>query len=349
TAPVFVEELPADVTVECSEVADAVVLTATDNCGDTTVNFNETTEQGDCEGSYTITRTWTAVDACGNEVSHVQTINVQDTTAPEVLTPYDEVINVFCDNIPEIPTLEFIDICSSVTEPIFTEEIVDQTVDSYVVIRNWYVSDSCGNDATFTQTIYVTISNEGSLIESELCIEDEAIDLFTLLNSEIEQGGTWVDVSNSGALDGNNFDPTLVSELGEYVIQYVISDGVCPRAIEIRININDDCVVLPCRDIQIWNAVSPNDDGKNDFFFIENLEDECYTNNTVEIYNRWGVLVYEARNYDNNSRAFRGISEGRATLNKSAELPTGTYYYIIQISTSTGETISKDGYLYLTR
>ncbi|WP_264521008.1 hypothetical protein [Flavobacterium sp. N1994] len=36
-----------------------------------------------------------------------------------------------------------------------------------------------------------------------------------------------------------------------------------------------------------------------------------------------GVLVYEADNYDNSSKKFIGISEGRATVSKSQELPTG--------------------------
>ena len=69
----------------------------------------------------------------------------------------------------------------------------------------------------------------------------------------------------------------------------------------------------------------------------------------VEIYNRWGVLVYETKNYDNLGRRFEGISEGRATVNKSAELPTGTYFYIIEYTTTDGQTVNKDGYLYLTR
>jgi hypothetical protein len=38
--------------------------------------------------------------------------------------------------------------------------------------------------------------------------------------------------------------------------------------------------------------------------------------NTVEIYNRWGVLVFERAGYNNDDRAFRGVSEGRVTSNK---------------------------------
>ena len=59
--------------------------------------------------------------------------------------------------------------------------------------------------------------------------------------------------------------------------------------------------------------------------------------------------MYEVKNYDNNTKKFVGISEGRATVNKSAELPTGTYFYVIKYATSGGTTVAKDGYLYLTR
>ena len=71
--------------------------------------------------------------------------------------------------------------------------------------------------------------------------------------------------------------------------------------------------------------------------------------NKVEIYNRWGVLVYETDQYDNNSRVFKGISEGRVTIDRAMELPTGTYYYILNYTTSDGEYLSKKGYVYLSK
>ena len=88
----------------------------------------------------------------------------------------------------------------------------------------------------------------------------------------------------------------------------------------------------------------------NDVFEIENIADTtCFPTNSVEIYNRWGVLVYETNMYDNNSRAFRGYSEGRVTVDKGSQLPTGTYFYIIHYVTAQGKNINKDGYLYLSK
>jgi hypothetical protein len=69
----------------------------------------------------------------------------------------------------------------------------------------------------------------------------------------------------------------------------------------------------------------------------------------VEIFNRWGVLVYETTQYNNTDNRFEGVSEGRTTVNKSSELPTGTYFYILEYTTTTGRTIKDSGYLYLSR
>lgn len=65
-------------------------------------------------------------------------------------------------------------------------------------------------------------------------------------------------------------------------------------------------------------------DGRNEEFLIERIEN--YPDNTVEIYNRWGVLVFEVSGYDNDSKVFVGLSEGRVTVNKADALPNGTYF-----------------------
>ncbi|MGS4344187.1 gliding motility-associated C-terminal domain-containing protein [Myroides odoratus] len=84
-------------------------------------------------------------------------------------------------------------------------------------------------------------------------------------------------------------------------------------------------------DIVIYNLVTPDGDGKNDYFIIDNIKN--YPNNKVEIFNRWGARVYETRGYDplgdGSSNVFRGYSEGKVTVDKGSKLPSGTYYYVI--------------------
>ncbi|MEY2868763.1 MAG: hypothetical protein RIR01_1226, partial [Bacteroidota bacterium] len=112
--------------------------------------------------------------------------------------------------------------------------------------------------------------------------------------------------------------------------------------------------VLGCGTILVHNAFTPNNDDTNEVFKIDNIDDTiCYPENSVEIYNRWGILVYEIKGYNNEDKAFKGFSEGRVTVDKGAGLPTGTYFYILNYTSVglQGETIAnkKQGYLYLTR
>jgi gliding motility-associated-like protein len=75
--------------------------------------------------------------------------------------------------------------------------------------------------------------------------------------------------------------------------------------------------------IVVFNAVSPNGDGLNEFLRLGNLE--FFDNVTVTIFNRWGDKVFEISKYNNDDRVFRGFSN----VNGDKELVAGTYFYLI--------------------
>ena len=93
--------------------------------------------------------------------------------------------------------------------------------------------------------------------------------------------------------------------------------------------------------LTIYNEFSPNGDGVNEFFNIDCIE--TYPNNKVEIYNRWGNIVYEKRGYRND---WDGTSNGRVVVNESDKLPVGTYYYVIDLGDGSKP---KVGWLYINR
>jgi gliding motility-associated-like protein len=70
-------------------------------------------------------------------------------------------------------------------------------------------------------------------------------------------------------------------------------------------------------EIIVYNALSPNGDGKHDFLEIENIQ--LAPKNKLKIFNRWGDIVYSANNYDNDKVVFDG-----------GNLPDGTYYYVFE-------------------
>ena len=92
-----------------------------------------------------------------------------------------------------------------------------------------------------------------------------------------------------------------------------------------------------------YNLVSTNGDQKNDNFRIDCISQ--FPNNNVKIFNRAGVLVYEADGYDNNDVVFKGIGE-RGVYTIGNELPVGTYFYVIDKRDGSKP---KTGYLELVR
>src|SRR5690606_33096379 len=154
TAP----EAPEDVTVSCeAEIPAMTSLTATDNCGEMiTVEGQDQIAQGACAGTYTVTRTWTFVDSCGNTSSATQTINVIDNVAPTAPQAPEDV-TVACESeIPAMTSLTASDNCGETITVEGLDEIAPGAcAGTYTVTRTWTFVDACGNSSSATQTINV--------------------------------------------------------------------------------------------------------------------------------------------------------------------------------------------------
>ena len=111
--------------------------------------------------------------------------------------------------------------------------------------------------------------------------------------------------------------------------------GGCATA-TVRVDVTNKLIV--------YNGISVGGD-KNNHFHIAGIE--SYPNNTVRIYNRWGVKVWEVQSYDNVRNVFKGISNGRVTIEAAKKLPQGTYYYVIEYVDENNQQQSMVGWLYL--
>jgi gliding motility-associated-like protein len=95
--------------------------------------------------------------------------------------------------------------------------------------------------------------------------------------------------------------------------------------------------VIPCP-LTFYSLITPNNDGDNDGWIIENIDQDEFAKNTVVILNRWGNEVWKAENYDNDNVLWTGISEG------GQPLPDGTYFYSVDT-----HSLSFRGYVELQR
>ena len=100
-------------------------------------------------------------------------------------------------------------------------------------------------------------------------------------------------------------------------------------------------------EIEVFNIITPNGDGIHDVLSISGIED--YPDNTIRIYNRWGVLVYTTSAYNTQGNFFDGTSQGRVTVDQNNKLPVGTYFYIFDYQDNTGNQKTLTGYLYINR
>ena len=133
-----------------------------DDCRDkVTIEYTETTAILSCADNYTISRTWTATDGCGESSVYTQLITVEDNVAPSISGVPDDV-TVTPSTIPSLPIISVNDNCAA-------NPIITYSVDSipsgcqYVIQRIWEAEDNCSNISRDTQNIFVEVSLTASV------------------------------------------------------------------------------------------------------------------------------------------------------------------------------------------
>ncbi|MCC6461685.1 MAG: choice-of-anchor D domain-containing protein, partial [Saprospiraceae bacterium] len=169
-APGFTS-VPNAVTIECSDLTPPIGnATATDACGGYVqiVFQGQTMTPGSCPANRTITRSWRAVDECGNSTTASQTITIQDTQAP-VFSNAPGNVTVPCGGtLPSLPAVLAIDNCDTYVPVTYLGETSTGPNCPYTVTRRWTVADDCGNAVTHTQVISVAASLQNNGTEEGL-------------------------------------------------------------------------------------------------------------------------------------------------------------------------------------
>ena len=102
-----------------------------------------------------------------------------------------------------------------------------------------------------------------------------------------------------------------------------------------------DVVVLePSLSIVIPKVITPDGNGVNDSWILENIDK--YNDNEVTIFDRWGNTVFMANGYDNQQVVWLGTND------KGTLMPTGTYFYSVEVRLS-NEIVFQNGFVELIR
>jgi gliding motility-associated-like protein len=213
------------------------------------------------------------------------------------------------------------------TTPISPSRLL--TSGTYYAVNNYGACSSAGRLA-ITVIISDIAAPTGKDIQY-MCVEN----VNTVASLEVDQSVVWYDAMTGG----NALSPNTVLEHGKSY--YASQIGTQCESIQ-RLKV---IVVINNCDVVINNAVSANNDGKNDYLSIEGIE--YFKENHLEIFNRWGSKVFETTHYGMNDNYFRGYPNTGVGASDGAVLPFGTYYYVLEFVDHNGQSQSKTGYIHL--
>ena len=194
---------------------------------------------------------------------------------------------------------------------------------------------SINDDVVFT----ITITNLGTTPASNIVISDALPDGYVFISSTVSYGiyddGLW----NMDALQPNQSEElTITAKVlinGNY-LNIAMLDSVTEQDRD-STNNEDFAQVEIDNCLDVSEGMSPNNDGFNDTLLIPCIEN--YPNNTIKIFNRYGILIFEQENYQNNWNG----KANRGTPKSSEILPVGVYFYILKLDSSQ----IKNGWFYL--
>ncbi|HKK40417.1 MAG TPA: T9SS type A sorting domain-containing protein [Cryomorphaceae bacterium] len=256
TPPVITCPADAEVSCEDGDSPDVTgMATATDDCSDATVSYDDVVISEGCPT--VIERTFTATDACGLTSSCTQTITITYDN-PTITAPEAVVIECATDAIADVDGVEFTTACDLEGEvtadgPILLEG--DGLCDGSLWEFVYTVTDACGRTASASQM--VTIENDGPSIEAP-----EDIELICIDDFEGDANDASAEASCDFGLELSISEPVLIQGQGSCnLTQY-----------EVTYTATDDCG-RSASDVQIVTCIN---DGLDIIETPENLIVECY-------------------------------------------------------------------------
>lgn len=140
--------------------------------------------------------------------------------------------------------------------------------------------------------------------------------------------GTWSIVAGTGSFTNPLVPVTTISDLGigENIFLWTVTNGVCLPA--------SDTLKIIVKDLTVPTLITPNNDGRNDFFVLSGIEYQF--NNELSVFDRRGVLVFRDKDYENN---WDGVDYNLKPL------ADDTYFFVLK----TGDGRQRTGFIVIRR
>lgn len=356
TNPVIVP--PANITMAPNFGCDAIGVNlgapiATDNCSVSTVSHN-------APAIFPLgltTVTWTVVDGSGNTSTATQLVNIVDNILP--IINVNDITVIINDNGSTTITVSDVDNGTTDNCGVQTMTLSQYTFGCSDIGENTItvtVTDNNGNVATATILVTVVTSgtdtdNDGMLNACDSDDDGDAINdvdevvgdsdgdgIPNTLDSDDDGDGIPTIIEGSADIDNDGTPNYLDSDSdGDGISDDFEWDfgGLGEPGQDCDNDGDYDFLDIDLCGPVIPEAFTPNGNGFNDNFVVPGIEG--YKTRSVSIYSRYGTLVYESSEYNNDWDG--------TLLNSSTQVPDGTYYYIFTFDNG----VVVNGYVYINR
>ncbi|WP_108245300.1 T9SS type B sorting domain-containing protein [Muricauda brasiliensis] len=206
-----------------------------------------------------------------------------------------------------------------------TAFVIPQTTDISITKNVDNAMPNIGDEVVFA----ITVTNQGVDDATHLGIQEELPMGYQFISSETTVGtydaeSSFWEIESLAVTETATLLLTVkVMDMDDYMnrvsLAYVDQWDVDESNNSAEAFVDPSCLV-------VYNEFSPNGDGVNDYFKIDCLG--RYPNNTLQVYNRWGNIVYQTKSYKND---WDGTPNGRAMVQPEDQLPVGTYYYVLDL------------------
>ncbi len=203
---------------------------------------------------------------------------------------------------------------SSPSSPTTTTQVLTEGWNTYV----WTISNGTCLPSRDTLHIFRNIKPEITPGDTVICTGDSL--WLSVSNVNVPGTSQWITASGNIELSDYTAVPTLVKSdgTGSGSVIFISHQYDCPKTSDtIQVEIEFCGAYEP----DFPTVMTPNGDGKNDYFYLEDLN-YGYPSCKVIIFNRWGSVIYESSGY---ADPWDGTYKGEA-------LPMGTYFYRVELN-----------------